>query len=244
MMVGALHAIATPLTAQTGIYSWRDASGTLTLSDRRPSPDLAVRVLSSPAPQPPPAGQSPNPGHRPSASESRGTSTTPARRNFDHLIDWHASAQGVRPELVRAVIQAESGFNPFARSPKGAMGLMQLMPATAMELGVVNAYDAADNIRGGVTYLRQLLDRYDSEELALAAYNAGPAAVDRYGNRIPPYRETQDYVSRVRTVTRLGPIVRAGRVYRVEETVNGRSVLRYSNVPPRSGAFAIVGASR
>ena len=103
------------------------------------------------------------------------------------MVQEHAARQSLRPDLVRAVIQVESGFNPHARSPKGAMGLMQLMPATARDLGVHNAYDPGENIRGGTLYLRQLLDWFDGdEELALAAYNAGPNAVDCYGRRIPP----------------------------------------------------------
>jgi soluble lytic murein transglycosylase-like protein len=114
---------------------------------------------------------------------------------YEDLVQTHASANGLRPELVRAVIQVESGFNPRARSPKGAMGLMQLMPATARSLGVQNPWDPDDNIRGGTKYLRLLLDRYQGDErLALAAYNAGAGAVDRYGGTVPPYRETRDYV--------------------------------------------------
>src|SRR5215470_7660265 len=113
-----------------------------------------------------------------------------ARDQFEPLIREHAAQRALRVELVRAVIQVESGYNPRARSPKGAMGLMQLMPATARQLGVRNAYDPEENIRGGCAYLRQLLDRYSgNEELALAAYNAGSEAVERHGNAIPPYRE-------------------------------------------------------
>ena len=118
---------------------------------------------------------------------------------YDAVIAEHASLQGVRPDLVHAVIQAESAFNPMARSLKGAMGLMQLMPSTAVQFGVTNAYDPVQNIRAGVAYLRRLLDRYShNEELALAAYNAGPAAVEKYG-AVPPYRETRDYVSKIRS---------------------------------------------
>src|SRR5205807_5339514 len=127
--------------------------------------------------------------------------------------------------LVRAVVQVESGFNPRAYSPKGAMGLMQLMPATAREFGVRNPFNAEQNVRGGVAYLRQLLDRYDNnEELALAAYNAGPGAVDRYGRSVPPYRETQNYVTHVNQMAGR-PIQARGRaIYKTTEIVGGRAV--------------------
>jgi hypothetical protein len=115
--------------------------------------------------------------------------------HVDALIAEAAARHDVDPNLVRAVIKVESAYKPKARSHKGAMGLMQLMPATAREYGVRNAYDPAENINAGVKHLRMLLDRFDVR-LAVAAYNAGAGAVQRYGG-IPPYRETRDYVLKV-----------------------------------------------
>lgn len=113
------------------------------------------------------------------------------------VIERHSLAHDLDPKLVRAVIQAESGYNQRALSNKGAIGLMQLMPATARYLRVGNPWNAEENVRGGTKYLRQLLDRFAGKvELAVAAYNAGPGAVERHRG-IPPYRETREYVRRV-----------------------------------------------
>jgi soluble lytic murein transglycosylase-like protein len=112
------------------------------------------------------------------------------------LIEQTAMSYEVSPELVESVIQVESNFNPFAVSPKGAEGLMQLMPGTARRFGVRNTFDAKQNIEGGVRYLKFLQDTFKDDRLAIAAYNAGEGAVQKYGN-VPPYPETMDYVAKV-----------------------------------------------
>ena len=212
----AVAGLSGPAEAQ--IYSWRDPSGVLTLSDR--PQNAAAKAIAVPVGSPLAARLSPQ---------------------YDHLIRQHATQHRVRPELVRAVIQVESAFNPRAVSPKGAMGLMQLMPATAKQFGVIDPFNPAENIRAGVSYLRQLLDRYDhDEQLALAAYNAGPGAVDKYGSKVPPYKETQNYVSKItgmRGNVRSAP---GARIYRVTEIVDGRPVVKYTNTKPASGDFVEV----
>jgi len=125
----------------------------------------------------------------------------PRHWQFDGLIGLTAREHSLQPALIKAVIAAESNFDPEAVSHKGAQGLMQLMPMTALSLGVENPFHPVDNVRGGTRYLRLMLDRFGDVERALAAYNAGPEAVDRYGG-IPPYRETRDYVRRVLTYYR------------------------------------------
>lgn len=122
--------------------------------------------------------------------------TVPEHHGYDRLIRRAARAYALDPALVKAVIAAESNFDPRATSHKGAQGLMQLMPKTARGLGVRNPYSPQDNVLGGARYLREMLDRFGDLSRAVAAYNAGPTAVDRYGG-IPPYPETRKYVSRV-----------------------------------------------
>ena len=119
---------------------------------------------------------------------------------YGELIASMSEAHGVDPNLVRALIQVESGYRPRAKSPKGAMGLMQLMPSTAREYKVRNPYDPKSNIAAGVKHLKTLIDRW-GVELALAAYNAGEGAVRKF-NGVPPYRETRNYVSRILSLAR------------------------------------------
>jgi len=117
--------------------------------------------------------------------------------NVDELIETFGEKYGIDSDFIKAIIKQESGFNVNATSKKGAMGLMQLMPKTAESLGVLDAYNPSQNIEGGVKYLKSLLEKYgDNKEMALAAYNAGPGAVKKYGG-IPPYKETQNYVNSI-----------------------------------------------
>lgn len=222
----ALLCTASPVAAQ--IYSWRDADGKLVLSDR-PRADIGKQ--------------------QPAATYAvHGASTVRATTQihsslksapYESAISEHSQRMGVAADLVRAVIQVESAFNPKAVSTKGAMGLMQLMPATARDLGVHDPFDPFENIRGGVTYLKQLLERFDHKvELALAAYNAGMGNVEKYGD-VPPFKETQNYVSKITKAA--PPVQKVNGLYKWVELVNGRPVTKYSDRPPAHGSFTIVG---
>ena len=209
--------------AQAQIHAWRDGSGNLVVSDRQVSGDG------------PPAYAVPNAETPVGATRDAVPGLT---RGYDALILEHARLNDVRPDLVRAVVQVESAYNRYARSSKGAAGLMQLMPATMQQFGVSDPYDPVENIRAGVAYLRQLLDRYnDNEELALAAYNAGPSAVDKHGQSVPPFAETKQYVSKVTTragtATTTAPAPPPTRIYKVVEIVDGREVVKYTDRQPQ-----------
>ena len=230
LAVLAALGIAAPASAQ--IYSWRDASGTLVLSNSKPATGVEVRSYGTPK-----------------ADSVRTTRVASSDRpyqfsdRFDAIINEHSRLNGIRPDLVRAVVQVESAFNPTARSPVGAMGLMQLMPATARQFGVSNPFNPIDNVRAGVKYLRELLDRYqNNEELALAAYNAGPAAVDKHGLTVPPYRETRNYVAQIGHMVGVNQAPArvervATRIFKITEVVDGRDVVRYTDKNP-AGATA------
>ena len=225
-MLVLVATLLVPAAASAQIYAWRDANGTLVLSDRELNTPTKIYEVEG------------APSYRTTTADDR-AATAP---RFDDFVLAHAQRHSLRPELVRAVIQVESGYNPMATSPKGAMGLMQLMPATARALGVRNPYDPEDNIRGGTRYLRLLLDKYNgNEQLALAAYNAGAGAVDRYGN-VPPYRETRDYVRKValKAGTDSGESRAKVVIYKSIEIIDGRAIPRYSTQRPAAGTFEIV----
>jgi hypothetical protein len=178
LLLGAV-ALGLPLAAEAGggaIFSYTDGNG-ITHFTNVPRGDKRFKPIDKRAVR-------------------RRNYRAPKRSDYDALIQRIAGDYGMPPALVKAVIAAESAFNPQAVSRAGAQGLMQLMPATAAALGVSDSLVPEENVRGGVTYLRLMIERYGDLSRALAAYNAGPAAVDRYGG-IPPYRETKDYVARV-----------------------------------------------
>ena len=211
---------AAPASAQ--IYTWRDANGHLVLSNVRTESGAPAVTKTYAVPR---------------AETVRATRYVAVDRGwqYENLISEHARLNGVRSDLVRAVMQVESAFNPNAISPKGAMGLMQLMPATMRQYGVRNAFNPAENVRAGVAYLRDLLDRYsNNEELALAAYNAGPGAVDKHGQAVPPYRETRNYVAKISKMTgttdRVEP--RPNKIYKVTQVIDGREVVLYTDKKP------------
>ena len=191
-LVGCAFAamVAVPLCAHADIYRFVDENGTVHFSNiptdarfklymatKKNEPDAVTNVVASRVVH-----------SYPSAARSR----------FHAHIVAAARTYQLEPALLHAVISAESGYNPLARSAKGARGLMQLMPATARRYGVENPLDPQQNIYGGAAYLHDLLALFGNDvQLALAAYNAGEGTVMEYGNRIPPYRETAQYVPKV-----------------------------------------------
>jgi soluble lytic murein transglycosylase-like protein len=133
----------------------------------------------------------------------------PPHKSYDTLISEAAAEHELDPDLIRAVMQAESAFHPLVVSRAGAEGLMQLMPELATEMGVTDSFDPRDNIRGGVRYLKRLLDYYDGDlDLTLAAYNAGPGNVERYGG-VPPFGETRRYIKTIRQILKQGRVSNA-----------------------------------
>ena len=153
-------------------------------------PALITRIAPDETPYPEPEAADAAIRLKPDLDAARDPNTP-----YSDIIDRVAAQQGVDARLVRAVIEVESGYQPHARSPKGAMGLMQLMPATARQYDVTNPYDPASNIEAGTKHLKSLLARFPPA-LALAAYNAGRATVERFRG-IPPYAETRNYVTRI-----------------------------------------------
>ena len=217
-----LVASAAPSHAQA-LYSYVDESGVRVFTNIPPkAPVRELRVTGAITP-----------GALSATTPSSGSSAT---SSYDPIIQKYAGQYGLDPSLVRSMISAESGFNPKAVSPKGAQGLMQLMPSTAARIGVTNSFDPEDNIRGGMQHMRSLLDLFGNDlVLSLAAYNAGENLVQRIG-RVPDIKETHDYVRRItkqygKKETSLQPPVpaQAPRVFRFTDQ---QGVLHLTNIAP------------
>lgn len=181
-----------PLAVSAGALS---AMPTLQAARRAPSTSfrsLLARSTGRPVAMVPPA---------PRAGESTQRVGAGVPEEFANLINGAGERYGVDPTLIAAVTKAESGFNPKAVSPAGAKGLMQLMDGTARQLGVRNSFDPEQNVDGGARFLSEMLKQFKKPELALAAYNAGPGAVQKAGG-VPPFQETQTYVKRVLALQR------------------------------------------
>jgi soluble lytic murein transglycosylase-like protein len=180
----------TPAEARSKIYTYVDADGIKHYTDVPDNNRYKLLVLS--------------PRDMTQSGQYYDQSLMARATQYDSIIEKAALSAAVEPNLLRAVIVVESGFNSRAVSKRGAVGLMQLMPATAIRFGVSNPYDPKQNVHAGARYLKFLIDRFGQDvRLALAAYNAGEEAVDRNGGRIPPFAETMAYVPRVMKIYRM-----------------------------------------
>jgi hypothetical protein len=181
-----------PLAVNADIYQYTDGNGVVHFTNVSGGGKKHRKVRSEP-----PAAVRPADMPRKGSSSNSSLSSSNMPSAYLDIINSACQRHGVDPSLVHAMIKVESDFNPYAMSRKGAMGLMQLMPQTALEMNVRDSFNPADNIDGGVKYMRYLMDRYEGNlSLALAAYNSGETAVKRWGS-IPPFKETQNYVKRI-----------------------------------------------
>jgi len=194
-IIGALFLAAAASPAPADIYQYVDDQGVVHFTNFPQGTSARRAKLRSTAPAASPAAKA-----EPSPSSANGRRSAGIPSSYLEIINRTCEKFGVDPSLVHAVVKVESDYNTFALSRKGAMGLMQLMPQTALEMNVKNTFSPHENIEGGVRYLRSLIDRYEGNlSLALAAYNSGETSVKRWGT-IPPFKETQEYVSKVLTL--------------------------------------------
>jgi len=207
-------------TFAQALYSYTDENGVQTFANVAPSGPVSDLKITGALPQ------------IPLQSDRKGKSG-----DFDPLIEKYAADYGFEPSLIRSIIATESGFNPNAVSPKGARGLMQLMPETAARLGVRNSFDPEQNIQGGVKHFRFLMDNFNNNlELSLAAYNAGENLVQKLG-RVPAIQETRDYVQ---TVTKrygkkeIKPLPQAQEPppQEIIQFTDESGILHITNIPP------------
>ena len=211
-LVAVVLSLVVTATAEAQVYGYTDDKGILILSNVPASDQMRLIVDGT--------------------AEEAGR-TWRYSGQYDQMIMKASRLFGVDSALVRAVIAVESAFNRYARSHKGARGLMQLMPATGRQYGVVNAYDPWQNIRGGTGYLKDLIDEFGDLQHALAAYNAGPTRVRRYDG-IPPYQETRNYVRKVMAIYRAGSkvqIAKGGKLYSIGQPGGKTEVTQFHGGP-------------
>ena len=196
-----------------------------------PSAKFPYSMMGATAPQP---AESAEPAETSEAASQASSTSAPAsfRDNIHDIIDEAAKRHQVDANLVHAIVQVESNYNPFAISNKGARGLMQLIPATARRFGVSNSFDPRDNLDGGIRYLKYLMGMFNGDlRLSLAAYNAGEMAVTRNGG-VPPYRETQEYVRRITELYPMRTVAAAAGVPvepKIVRYVDDSGVVHFSN---------------
>jgi soluble lytic murein transglycosylase-like protein len=222
----AAFLLGAPQIFGSQLYSYLDENGVRHFTNIAPGGEVRdLKVSGSPPPVVAEVGQT-------------GSPVKPRETRYDSIIDKYAGSYRLDTSLIRSMIAKESNFNARAVSPKGARGLMQLMPATAATLGVRNIHDPEENIQGGMKYMRKLMDKFDNNlVLSLAAYNAGPSLVERI-RKVPNYRETKDYV---RTITarygkkEIAPKVEEARVIPMKfQYRDSNGVLHLTNIPPVS----------
>jgi soluble lytic murein transglycosylase-like protein len=190
LLLASLLLLASAAAARPRIYGYVDADGMRHYTDVPDNNRYRLLALS--------------PQERTASGDRYDSMLLAKAGRYDSIIETAALAASLEPDLLRAVIVVESGFNSRAVSKRGAVGLMQLMPATASRFGVSNPYDPRENVHAGARYLKFLIDRFGQDiKLALAAYNAGEEAVDRNGRQIPPFTETMAYVPRVLKIYRM-----------------------------------------
>lgn len=197
LWVAAAAAILVSLQAQAAIYSYRDEQGRLYLTDNPPNKKYKI-IVTTRKDREGPDSPSPEASFAPHSSYHQKQFILPNDEKYSEYINAAAARHQLDPYLIKSIIKVESDFDPYARSSRGAQGLMQLIPSTAELVGCSDSFDARENILGGSAYLRMMLKRFKGKiDLALAAYNAGPGNVDKY-NGIPPFRETRNYVKKVK----------------------------------------------
>lgn len=213
------------------ITAYLDSSGQVVFVNETPAQlSVSKKTARSKSAAPVSYPKQPSSPEQQESAERPAAPAAPFQSSWDGMIERTANQHRVDPDLVHAIVQVESNFNPNAVSSRGARGLMQLIPSTARRFGVDNIFDPEDNLGGGVRYLKYLMNMFGGDlKLSLAAYNAGENAVDRH-NGVPPYPETQDYL---RKISEIYPLSSPGRgpagIEKIQKYVDSKGIVHFSN---------------